>query len=122
MNFLELKCSLPISSIQLAAPFNSTFWNKGGKKGVRRNDSHTKPFPSGLLFFCVNLCLHAFSSSSCGRRTKMLGRLVRGRRNTYINPKLGTGYCTTSKSNVRKEKKIRTFLPEFQNTFTITLN
>ena len=64
MNFLELKCSLPISSIQLAAPFNSTFWKKGGKKGVRRNDSHTKLFPSGLLFFCVNLCLHGFSSSS----------------------------------------------------------
>lgn len=63
MNFLELKCSLPITSIQLAAPFTSTL-KKGGKKGVRRNDSHTKPFPSGLSFFCVNLCLHDFSSSS----------------------------------------------------------
>lgn len=38
-----------------------------------------------------------------GRRTRTLRRLVRGRRNTYINPKLGTGYCMTSKSRGRKE-------------------
>lgn len=39
-----------------------------------------------------------------GRRTRMLWRLVRGKRNTYINPKLGTGYCMTSQSSGRKDK------------------
>lgn len=76
------------------------------------------PFLQAFHFSVSTSVSKASAHLHIGRRTRMLGRLVRGRRNSYINPKLGTGYCMTSKSSGRKNKN---FSSIFQNTFTIIL-